>query len=108
MTDMREMLSDVSRRAGDPLLWGGLGVGLMAATCLGIAALAFRESKRQGFLCLLVPLYFIYYMTGRMKHPNRSAILLTFCFALGVLAMGAVRVARYMEAREIQDTEGGK
>jgi len=79
-----------------PLFSAGLAcfvVGLVAA--LVIVVHAFRSSLSQGFLCLLVPLYIIYYAFARFEHRRRGLViaLLIAGFGLGMVLteVGAAR-----------------
>jgi hypothetical protein len=50
----------------------------MAVAFVGYALIlwdAFKTDLNQGFLCLCVPFYFLYYGLARSHHPRRKLIL---------------------------------
>ncbi|MBZ0122037.1 MAG: hypothetical protein K8H88_33895 [Sandaracinaceae bacterium] len=57
-----------------------LGVGglfsLVALVCnILILIHAFKASVGEGFLCLCVPCYILYYMFAKFEHPNKGLII---------------------------------
>jgi hypothetical protein len=60
----------------------GGGAALVAIfSYLAIGLGAFKESVKQGLLCLLVPPYSLYYMFSRMRERKLSNIVFIFCIA---------------------------
>lgn len=59
---------------------------------------AFQSSTGEGFLCLCVPCYILYYMFTKFEHPQKVAIIAgalgggiigNVCLRMGQGAMGA-------------------
>ncbi len=68
----------------------GLAMVMVATFAhLAILVTAFKESIKQGFLCLLVPLYTLYYMFSRLfaKHLVSTVIIFFSTLILGSLAL---------------------
>ena len=60
----------------------GGGAALVALfSFLAIGLGAFKESVKQGLLCLLVPPYALYYMFSRMRERKLSYVVMIFCIA---------------------------
>ncbi|MGE0792329.1 MAG: hypothetical protein AB7S26_42035 [Sandaracinaceae bacterium] len=54
---------------------GGL-LSLVGLVCNIIILIhAFRESVGEGFLCLCVPCYILYYMFTKFEHPQKPLII---------------------------------
>ncbi len=65
----------------DYYIWGRLGV--MAVVMLLVLTAAFDDGLLQGFLCLLLPFYVIYYCLARMETYWLRGLFLALCAALG-------------------------
>ena len=71
-----------------PVVLLSISYVLMAVALVGYAIIlwdAFKADLCQGYLCLCVPLYFLYYAFARSKHPRRRLVLLVvvaaYCIA---------------------------
>ena len=77
------------------MLWLALGVLLLAfvsllvwlAADLLVLILAFGEDWVKGALCLLVPLYVVYYLVARLRHPRRRLLLAAYFGGLTGIAL---------------------
>ena len=59
---------------------------LVALVCSIIILIhAFKASVGQGFLCLCIPFYILYYAFARFEHPKKNLILVAWlvCGILG-------------------------
>ena len=58
---------------------------------------AFKTSVGQGFLCLCVPFYILYYAFAKFQHPKKGLIIALFLVGYGVGAtlqqIGAAQAA---------------
>jgi len=60
----------------------GGGAALVALfSLLAISLGAFKESVKQGLLCLLIPPYALYYMFSRMRERKLGNVVMIFCLA---------------------------
>ena len=65
-----EWMARIQKAFWGPVIAGASGTGFLLVAIFAYLALiftAFFESKKQGFLCLLAPLYIVYYMFSRIK-----------------------------------------
>ena len=57
------------------IIIGGI-FGLVGLVCNIIILIhAFKSSVGEGFLCLCVPCYILYYMFSKFEHPNKGLII---------------------------------
>jgi len=65
-----EWMARIQKAFWGPVIAGASGTGFLLVAIFAYLSLiftAFFESKKQGFLCLLAPLYIVYYMFSRIK-----------------------------------------
>ncbi|MCC6875024.1 MAG: hypothetical protein IT378_12020 [Sandaracinaceae bacterium] len=68
---------------------GGL-IWLVGFVCHIIILIhAFKASVGEGFLCLCVPCYVLYYMFAKFEHPNKGLII---GGALGASMIGSLMI----------------
>ena len=70
---------------------GGLCYLVMFACSIIILIAAFQESVGQGFLCLCIPFWILYFAFAKFEHEKKTIILAVWLgsFVLGLVLYGA-------------------
>ena len=86
-----------------------ISYALMAVAFIGYAIIlwdAFMTDLSQGYLCLCVPFYFLYYAFARSRHPRRRLLLVlvvgSYCIAMPLQYLAAAH-ARDVSQRQLAD-----
>jgi hypothetical protein len=87
----------------------GTSYVFMAAAFVGYALIlwdAFNRDACQGFMCLCIPFYFLYYAFARSAHPRRRLLLVLVLGGYGIafpLQHLAAAQARAAHAHELEE-----
>ena len=76
-----EWMSRIQRADWLPVMAGSSGTGMLLIAVFAYLALVFTgffESRKQGLLCLFIPLYLFYYMFSRLKSQKLFATVAIF------------------------------
>ncbi len=76
-----EIFSRIQRANWLPVMAGSSGTGMLLVAVFAYIALIFTgffESRKQGLLCLFIPLYIVYYMFSRIKSQKLFSTVAIF------------------------------
>ena len=85
------LMARIQRANWLPVMAGSSGIGMLLVAVFAYLALiftSFYESRKQGLLCLFIPLYIVYYMFSRIKSQklfSTVAIIWVTSILAGVL-----------------------